>query len=387
MRGAHYSRHSESVPELDAILRSIADRLSQLEGVRGKPAPQEYALDSGDADRYVIDPDPPWVASQIITGTLFRVLAATTNTGASTLTINGLAYDIKTPAGAVLGASAIIADQFFTVEYDGNYMLLREDAKLAAIGALTPTDSNIIVGDGTTWVAESGATARTSLGLGTGDSPQFTAVNVGAATDTTVARVSAGILSVEAVNLMRGGSGATDNAIVRADGTGGNLIQGQTSGGPILNDDGSVVNTLQPAFSAGNAAATQLNKTGAGAAYTVIFATEIYDQGGDFDGVSTFTAPVNGKYHLHASVLMTGIDATADMILIEIVTSNRTRIYQHDNTNLISTSNRSAQVSGDFDMDANDTATVVVQITGMAGNTVDIHNDVQYVYFMGHLAC
>jgi hypothetical protein len=39
-------------------------------------------------------------------------------------------------------------------------------AKLADIAALAVTDGNIIVGDGTTWVAESGATARTSLGLG-----------------------------------------------------------------------------------------------------------------------------------------------------------------------------------------------------------------------------
>lgn len=38
---------------------------------------------------------------------------------------------------------------------------------LTAISNLTPTDGNVIVGDGTTWVAESGATARTSLGLGT----------------------------------------------------------------------------------------------------------------------------------------------------------------------------------------------------------------------------
>jgi len=43
---------------------------------------------------------------------------------------------------------------------------------------LTPTDSNIIVGDGTNWVAESGNTARTSLGLGTGDSPTFTNLTV-----------------------------------------------------------------------------------------------------------------------------------------------------------------------------------------------------------------
>jgi hypothetical protein len=39
------------------------------------------------------------------------------------------------------------------------------DADLTAIAGLTPTDSNIIVGNGTTWVTETGATARTSLGL------------------------------------------------------------------------------------------------------------------------------------------------------------------------------------------------------------------------------
>ena len=41
------------------------------------------------------------------------------------------------------------------------------------------------------------AAGRTTLGLGTGDSPQFTAVNIGNATDTTVTRVSAGVIAVE----------------------------------------------------------------------------------------------------------------------------------------------------------------------------------------------
>ncbi len=41
------------------------------------------------------------------------------------------------------------------------------NTKLDDIADLTPTDSNIIVGNGTTWVAETGATARTTLGLGT----------------------------------------------------------------------------------------------------------------------------------------------------------------------------------------------------------------------------
>ena len=40
------------------------------------------------------------------------------------------------------------------------------DAQLADIAGLTPTDNNFIVGDGTNFVAESGSTARTSLGLG-----------------------------------------------------------------------------------------------------------------------------------------------------------------------------------------------------------------------------
>ena len=39
------------------------------------------------------------------------------------------------------------------------------DADLTAIAALAKSNGNIIVGNGSTWVAESGATARTSLGV------------------------------------------------------------------------------------------------------------------------------------------------------------------------------------------------------------------------------
>ena len=40
------------------------------------------------------------------------------------------------------------------------------DADLTVLGGLAKTDGNFIVGDGSTWVTENGATARTSLGLG-----------------------------------------------------------------------------------------------------------------------------------------------------------------------------------------------------------------------------
>lgn len=68
------------------------------------------------------------------------------------------------------------------------------DANLDQIAALAVTDSNFIVGNGSAWVAESGATARTSLGVGTGDSPQFTAVNLSHATATTLTGSSGQVL-------------------------------------------------------------------------------------------------------------------------------------------------------------------------------------------------
>jgi len=77
------------------------------------------------------------------------------------------------------------------------------DDDLDDIAALAKTNSNFIVGDGTDWVAESGNTARTSLGLGTGDSPQFTAIELGHVTDTTIARESAGKVSVEGTVIVR----------------------------------------------------------------------------------------------------------------------------------------------------------------------------------------
>lgn len=46
-------------------------------------------------------------------------------------------------------------------------------ANLLALAGLAVTDGNVIVGNGTTWVAESGATARTSLGLGSASNVTF----------------------------------------------------------------------------------------------------------------------------------------------------------------------------------------------------------------------
>ena len=65
----------------------------------------------------------------------------------------------STELGYLDGVSSSIQDQ---IDAKG-----ASNANLTAIGNLAKTDGNLIVGNGSTWVAESGATARTSLGLGT----------------------------------------------------------------------------------------------------------------------------------------------------------------------------------------------------------------------------
>jgi hypothetical protein len=60
-----------------------------------------------------------------------------------------------------------------------NIHITKLDGDLDDIADLTAADGNIIVGNGTNWIVESGAAARTSLGVGTGDSPTFTGIILG----------------------------------------------------------------------------------------------------------------------------------------------------------------------------------------------------------------
>lgn len=120
------------------------------------------------------------------TGTRLLCRANHTNSGATTLNVNGggaVAVVLADGSTACTGGE-IVSGDFFEVAYDGTSWVLiwapgevlfaadigvsiqAYDADLAAIGALAKTDGNFIVGNGSTWVAESGSTARTSLGLG-----------------------------------------------------------------------------------------------------------------------------------------------------------------------------------------------------------------------------
>ena len=110
---------------------------------------------------------------------------------------------------------------------DGGVLLGSGTGAVTAMAVLA--DGELIVGDGTTDpVAESGATLRTSVGVGTGDSPQFTGIELGHASDTTITRVSAGNLAVEG------------NAIYRAGGTDVPVADGGT-GASTLTQNGALI--------------------------------------------------------------------------------------------------------------------------------------------------
>ena len=65
------------------------------------------------------------------------------------------------------------------------------DAQLADIAGLAVTNGNFIVGDGSNFVAESGATARASLSLDTGNDVQFDSFGVGTAASGTTGEIRA----------------------------------------------------------------------------------------------------------------------------------------------------------------------------------------------------
>ncbi len=198
----------------NSIRQFMADHVAERNLLAGRGAT------AGSANAYTFDTTqanvgyPTAWASPYVHGDRLSFEANFSNTGACTLNVDGIgAKSIKKNHDQDPASGDIESGGIYTVVYDSGddaFQLLSPiaaaaqplTATLTAIGALTPTDSNIIVGNGTTWVAESGDTARTSLGLGTGNAAQFMTVNVGHASDSTLGRTSAGLLNVEGVDLV-----------------------------------------------------------------------------------------------------------------------------------------------------------------------------------------
>jgi len=214
----------------------------------------------------------------------------------------GGAGDFAGPASSTSGNLVSFGDNTGKLGADSGYSASSFQAassKLTDIAALTATDGNVIVGDGTTWVAESGATARTSLGLGTGNSPQFTAIELGNASDTTLTRSAAGRLAVEGNDVLlasvedqtvTGGAAVTSKSLgTQSSGTltldmGDRPLQHYTNGG---------AHTLAPGSVNGSALIDITNNGSAGAITTSGFTKVAGD---------SFTTTNGNKFRCHVSV-------------------------------------------------------------------------------------
>ena len=172
------------------------------------------------------------------------------------------------------------------------------------------------------------------------------------------------------------GLGSTDNLVPRAQGTGGADLQAGVS--MTMNDDGSVVNTAQPAVIA-YLSANMDNAIGTAATgfVTVVYNTEILDQTGDFNSsTGTFTAPVSGTYSVGSLVALVGMTAANDGTAIVITTSNFTYAGQAlQKNNFIIDTSIGLSASGDVYMDANDTLVIKARSIGEATNVVDIYGE------------
>lgn len=155
----------------------------------------------------------------------------------------------------------------------------------------------------------------------------------------------------------------------------------------ILDSNGVTTKPLQPAFLVdfGN---FQVNVTGDGTVYTLdySFGTEIFDQGSDFDGTSTFTAPITGRYKLSASMYVKDLTGS-NSAYFQIVTSNRTyRMYTADwlaKAGIFGIGLGFGSVL--CDMDASDTAVVQLVVSG-GTKIVDVGTAAR-VFFSGALVC
>ena len=159
----------------------------------------------------------------------------------------------------------------------------------------------------------------------------------------------------------------TDNGLYRAG-----------SNNPALAAAGSKVHSwstsgnlqpLQPSFLAA-LSANAADQTGDGTQYTIICDNEIFDQGGNYDPTSgVFTAPVTGRYYLSGVVVVGDVAVGHTSMTLRLNTSNRT--YNNQRTFTSDTGFQPINIGGVFDMDAGDTASISIQVSGST-KTVDV---------------
>ena len=193
----------------------------------------------------------------------------TTYTAGNGLDLSGTEFstDVKSNGGLViestelavdLGASSITGTLAVgdggtgaTTLTDGGVLLGRGTGAITAMSVLA--DGEMIVGDGTTApVAESGATLRTSIGVGTGDDVEFNTLTVGDGTNTAPSITNSGntntgiyFPAADNVGITSGGTLIVDVRTTGVNVTGGINVSGTITGDTSLTLDSTTLTTAE----------------------------------------------------------------------------------------------------------------------------------------------
>ena len=134
------------------------------------------------------------------------------------------------------------------------------------------------------------------------------------------------------------------------------------SGQQLLIPASSIRAESNPAFLA-HPSGVLSNVTGDGTSYTVVFATEVFDQGADY-ATSTFTAPVTGRYQINVSLGIAGLTSSTTVVSLNIVASNRTFNVGYANPYACSGGGTDFTIPGSViaDMDAADTVHISISV-------------------------
>ena len=157
----------------------------------------------------------------------------------------------------------------------------------------------------------------------------------------------------------------------------------------VIDSAGAVTMPTQPAFFAGTTNEIA-DVTGDATAYIIVFPTEQFDSGGDYntsDGL--FTAPVAGRYQFNVSVWVGGLTSSHTAAELWLTTSDMPQIqFFYGNPYPINISGTNTGVmtgSCIIDMDAADTAKIVLTVAGGA-KVVDVQGSGNATYSRAHFS-
>ena len=168
-----------------------------------------------------------------------------TNTGTSLTTSGAINASGNITAPSFIGSGSSLTGLNVTNASSGILQVARGGTGvttgLNSLDGSNITSGTVALARGGTG-ATSASTAASNLGLGTSDSPQFTGVNIGHASDTTITRSSAGVIAVEG-KIVR-----TDDVALGTE-TSGNYVATITGGDGIASTGATTGETIDHSLS------------------------------------------------------------------------------------------------------------------------------------------